>query len=135
MLELSLVDVPIPSVAADEVLVRIEAAPINPSDLGLLLAGADVATAVVAGTAERTEGTAPLLAGSLRALAGRVGKSLSVGNEGAGTVVAAGSSPEAQALLGRTVAVAGGSMYSRYRAVNLSLCLLLPPCTSAKEGA
>jgi hypothetical protein len=78
---------------------------------------------------------APLVEGALRGLAARVGKSLSVGNEGAGTVVAAGSSAEAQTLLGRTVAVAGGSMYSQYRAVNSSLCLLLPPGTSAKEGA
>jgi NADPH:quinone reductase len=135
MLELSLVDVPIRSVAVDEVLVRIEAAPINPSDLGLLLAGADVASAVVAGTAERPVVTAPLADGALRALAGRVGKSLSVGNEGAGTVVAAGSSSEAQSLLGRTVAVAGGSMYSQYRTVNSSLCLLLPADASAVDGA
>jgi NADPH:quinone reductase len=134
-LELSLVDVPIPSLTTEQVLVRIEAAPINPSDLGLLLAGADVASAVVSGTAERPVVTAPLAGGALRALAGRVGKSLSVGNEGAGTVAAAGSSPEAQSLLGRTVAVAGGSMYSQYRAVNSSLCLPLPAGASAVDGA
>src|SRR5580704_7157760 len=116
MLELSLVEIPLPSLASDEVLVRVEAAPINPSDLGLLLAGADVASAVVKGTSERPVLTAPLADGALRSLAARVGKSLPVGNEGAGTVVAAGSSPEAQAFLGRTVAVAGGSMYSQYRA-------------------
>jgi NADPH2:quinone reductase len=135
MLELSLVDVPIPFLAVDEVLVRIEAAPINPSDLGLLLAGADVAAAVVAGTAERPVVTAPLADGALRVLTGRVGKSLAVGNEGAGTVVASGSSPEAQSLLGRTVAVAVGSMYSQYRAVNSSLCLPLPADASAIDGA
>jgi NADPH2:quinone reductase len=135
MLELSLVDIPLPSVAVDEVLVRIEAAPINPSDLGLLLAGADVTAAVVAGTAERPVVTAPLADGALRVLAGRVGKSLAVGNEGAGTVVAAGSSPEAQSLLGRTVAVAGGSMYSQYRSVSSSLCLPLPADASAIDGA
>jgi NADPH2:quinone reductase len=135
MLELSLVEVPIPSVAADEVLVRIEAAPINPSDLGLLLAGADVAAAVVTGTPERPLVTAPLVDGALRALAGRVGRSLSVGNEGAGTVVAAGSDSEPQSLLGRTVAVAGGSMYSQYRAVHSALCLPLPADASAMDGA
>jgi NADPH:quinone reductase-like Zn-dependent oxidoreductase len=134
-LELSLVDVPLPSLASDEVLVRVEAAPINPSDLGLLLAGADVASAVVDGTVERPVVTAPLVDGALRSLVARVGKSLPVGNEGAGTGVAAGSSPEAQALLGRIVAAAGGSMYSQYRAVNSSLCLLLPPDASAKDGA
>jgi NADPH:quinone reductase len=135
MLELSLVDVPIPSLKPDELLVRVEAAPINPSDLGLLLAGADVGSAQVGGTSDRPVTVAPLMEGALRGLAARVGKSLSVGNEGAGTVVAAGSSPEAQTLLGRTVAIAGGSMYSQYRAVSLSLCLPLPPGTSAQEGA
>jgi NADPH:quinone reductase len=135
MLELSLADVPVPSPTADEVLVRIEAAPINPSDLALLLAGADVGSAVVSGTSERPVITAPLADGALRALAGRVGKSLSVGNEAAGTVVAAGPNPEAQSLLGGTVAVAGGSMYSQYRAVHSSLCLLLPADASAVDGA
>jgi len=134
-LELSLVNVPIPSLGADEVLVRVEAAPINPSDLGLLLAGADVASAVISGTSERPVVTAPLAVGALRVLAGRVGKSLTVGNEGAGTVVAAGSSRDAQALLGRTVAVAGGSMYAQYRAVSSSLCLAMPDGASAIDGA
>jgi NADPH2:quinone reductase len=134
-LELSLVDVPLPSLASDEVLVRVEAAPINPSDLGLLLAGADVASAVVGGTAERPSMVAPLADGALRRLGARVGNSLPVGNEGAGTVVAAGSSPEAQSLLGRTVAVAGGAMYSQYRVVNALLCLVLSEGTTAKEGA
>jgi NADPH2:quinone reductase len=134
-LELSLADIPVPSLAPGEVLVRVEAAPINPSDLGLLLAGADVTSATVEGTSERPVVTAPLADGALRSLAARVGKSLSVGNEGAGTVVAAGSSPEAASLVGRTVAVAGGSMYSQFRVVNASLCLVLPPGTSAEEGA
>src|SRR5580692_3360167 len=107
-LELSLAEVPVPSLAPGDVLVRVEAAPINPSDLGLLLAGADVTSAVVEGTSERTVVTAPLADGALRTLAARVGKSLAVGNEGAGTVLAAGSAPEAQSLVGRTVAVAGG---------------------------
>ena len=132
-LELSLIDVPLPSLASGEVLVRVEAAPINPSDLGLLLAGADVASAEVEGTSEGPVVTAPLVDGALRSLAARVGKSLPVGNEGAGTVVAAGPSSEVQSLIGRTVAVAGGSMYSQYRAVSASSCLVLPPGTSAKD--
>src|ERR1700689_4064833 len=118
MLELSLVDVPIPSLKPDELLVRVEAAPINPSDLGLLLAGADVGSAQVGGTSDRPVTVAPLIEGAVRGLAARVGKPLAVGNEGAGTVVATGSSAEAQTLLGRTVAIAGGSMYSQYRAVS-----------------
>jgi NADPH2:quinone reductase len=134
-LELSLTDVPLPSLASGEVLIRVEAAPINPSDLGLLLAGADVDSAVVQGTSGRPVVTAPLADGVFHSLAARAGKSLPVGNEGAGTVVAAGTSTEAQSLLGRTVAVAGGSMYSQYRTTSVSSCLVLPPNTSAKEGA
>jgi NADPH2:quinone reductase len=134
-LELSLADVPLPPLNSGEILVRVEAAPINPSDLGLLLAGADLDTASVEGTSERPVVTAPLPDGALRVLSGRVGKSLPAGNEGAGTVVAAGPSPEAQALLGRTVAVAGGSMYAQFRVASGSSCLVLPPGTSAVEGA
>ncbi|BBY48701.1 NADH oxidoreductase [Mycolicibacterium arabiense] len=134
-LELSLQDVAVPTPGADEVLVRVEAAPINPSDLGLLVAGADMTTAKVAGTPERPVVTAPLGAGALKGLSARVDESLPVGNEGAGTVVAAGSSPAAQALLGRTVGVAGGAMYSQYRVVSAASCLVLPEGTSARDGA
>jgi NADPH:quinone reductase len=134
-LELSLADVPVPTPQANEVLIRVEAAPINPSDLGLLLAGADMSTAIVAGSPDRPVVTAALPAAAMRALAGRVGASLPVGNEGAGTVVEAGSSDGAQALLGRTVAVAGGGMYTQYRCVDAALCLVLPEGTPATAGA
>ncbi|MDF2830660.1 MAG: oxidoreductase [Mycobacterium sp.] len=134
-LELSLQEVSVPAPGADEVLVRVEAAPINPSDLGLLVAGADMTTAKVEGTPERPVVTAPLGEGALKALSARVDESLAVGNEGAGTVVAAGSSPAAQALLGRTVGVAGGAMYSQYRVVGAASCLVLPEGTSARDGA
>jgi NADPH:quinone reductase len=134
-LELSLHDVPVPSPAANEVLVRVEASPINPSDLGVLMAGADMSTATVAGTPERPSVTALLASGALRGLSARVDKPLPVGNEGAGTVVAAGSSPAAQALVGKTVGMAGGAMYSQYRAVDASACLVLPDGTTAKDGA
>src|SRR6478672_6399304 len=116
-LELSLHDVPVPTPAANEVLVKVEASPINPSDLGLLIASADMASATVAGTPERPVVTASLVPGTLGALSARVDKSLPVGNEGAGIVVAAGSSPAAQALLGRRVGIAGGAMYTQYRVV------------------
>ena len=120
-LELSLHDVPVPTPAAKEVLVRVEASPINPSDLGLLLAGADMTTATVTGTPERPTVTASLGAGALGGLSARIDKSLPVGNEGAGIVVAAGSSPAAQALLGRAVGIAGGAMYTQYRVVDASV--------------
>ncbi len=134
-LELSLADVTPPAVAAGQVLVRMEAAPINPSDLGLLFAGGDMGSASVGGTPERPVVTVQLSDGALRALTARVGQSLPVGNEGAGTVVAAGSSSEAQGLLARTVAIAGGAMFTQYRAAEASACLVLPEGTPARIGA
>jgi NADPH2:quinone reductase len=134
-IELSLAEVPIPVPKPNEVLIRIEAAPINPSDLGLLLAYTDMSKATVSGSAERPVVTASLTAAQMRALAGRVGASLPVGNEGAGTVIGAGESAAAQALLGRTVALAGGSMYAQYRAFDAASCLVLPEGTPARDGA
>jgi NADPH:quinone reductase len=135
ILELSLHDVPVPTPAPNEVLIRIEASPINPSDLGLLIAGADMTHATVTGTPDRPVVTAPLAEGAVKTMTARLDKSLPVGNEGAGTVVAAGSSDAAQALLGKTVGIAAGAMYSQYRAVDARACLVLPDGASAKDGA
>ncbi|MFV8162725.1 zinc-binding dehydrogenase [Mycobacterium sp. 134] len=135
-LELSLNEVEVPTPGPDEVVVRVEASPVNPSDLGLLIPSvADMTAATVTGTADRPVVTAPLREGSLAGLSARIGDSLPVGNEGAGTVVAAGSSPAAQALVGKTVGIAGGAMYSQYRVVNAAACLVLPDGATAKEGA
>jgi NADPH:quinone reductase len=134
-LELSLVEVAVPTPAANEVAVRVEAAPINPSDLGVLIAGADMTTATVDGTPERPTVTASLGADALAGLSARIDKPLPVGNEGAGTVIAAGQSPTAQALLGKTVGIAGGGMYAQYRVIDAAACLVLPEGTTAKDGA
>ncbi|OBF12266.1 NADH oxidase [Mycobacterium sp. ACS4054] len=134
-LELSLHEVPVPTPEVNEVVVRVEASPINPSDLGLLIGSADMTEATVAGTPERPVVTAPVGEASLKGLSARLDKSLPVGNEGAGTVVAAGSSEAAQALVGKTVAIAGGAMYSQYRAVDASACLVLPEGATARDGA
>ena len=134
-LELSLHDVSVPIPAANEVLVRVEASPINPSDLGVLIAGADMTTATVAGTPSRPIVTASLGAGALGGLSARVDKSLPVGNEGAGTVVAAGSSSAVRDLLGKRVGIAGGGMYSQYRVLDASACLVLPEGATARDGA
>jgi NADPH:quinone reductase len=134
-LELSLHDVAVPSPAPNEVLVRVEASPINPSDLGLLIAGADMSTATVTGPPKRPIVTATLAPIALQGLSARVDQSLPVGNEGAGTVVAAGSSAAAQALVGKTVGIAGGAMYAQYRAVDAAACLVLPEGATAKDGA
>lgn len=135
VLELSLVDTPIPVPGPDEVLVRIEATPLNPSDLALLFGPADLATARVSGTAARPVLTADIPADMMKMVAARVGQSLAVGNEGAGTVIAAGASEAAQALIGRRVGIIGGEMYSQYRCVNAFMCLPLEEGTTAAEGA
>jgi NADPH:quinone reductase len=125
----------VPEPGPDEVVLRIEATPINPSDLGLLFAGADLAAAEFSESGGQPVVTAPIPDAAMRALAGRVGAPLPVGNEGAGTVVAAGSGPAAQALLGKTVAVAGGAMYAQYRKVPAAACLVLPDGVPATDGA
>jgi NADPH2:quinone reductase len=134
-LELSLQSVPVPQPADDEVLVRVEATPINPSDLALLFGLADMSTAKASGTAANPVITAQVPEKMMRGLAARLDESMPVGNEGAGTVVKAGSSPEAQALVGKTVAILGGAMYGQYRAVKAKQALLLPAGTTAAEGA
>jgi NADPH:quinone reductase len=134
-LELSLVSVPTPEPAADEVLLRVEAAPINPSDLGLLFGPADMTTARMSGTPASPVVTASIPEKVMRALAMRVDQSLGVGNEGAGTIVGAGSSPAAQALLGKVVAAIGGAMYSQYRCVKVDQCTVLPAGTTPAEAA
>jgi NADPH:quinone reductase-like Zn-dependent oxidoreductase len=134
-LHLSLIEVSVAAPGDNEVLIRVEAAPINPSDLGLLLAGADVSSATVLDGTGQLEVLASIDPATLRSLSGRLGLSMTVGNEGAGTVIAAGASPQAQALLGQTVAVAGGAMYSQYRAVDALLCLALPTGTPARAAA
>jgi len=131
--ELSLAAVPNPTPGPDDVVVRIEAAPINPSDLGLLLAAADMTTARTGGTPTSPTLTASIPAPFMKAMAPRVGQSLPVGNEGAGTVVAAGAN--AQALLGKTVAIFGGATYAQYRLAKAAECLLLPPDATAADGA
>ena len=134
-LEISLQQVAIPAPGPDEVVVRIEAAPINPSDLGLLLGAADPASAKISGSGASSVVTATVPQANMKAMGGRLDESMAVGNEGAGTVVKAGSSEAAQALLGKTVAMIGGAMYAQYRVIKAKECLPLPEGTTATEGA
>lgn len=134
-LELSLHDDPIPEPQAHEVVIRVEASPLNPSDLGLLFGAADMSTAKASGTAERPVVTATVPERVLPAMKARLDESMPVGNEGAGVVVKAGSSPQAQALLGKTVAAIGGAMYSQYRCLAAAQCMELPAGTTPAEGA
>ena len=135
VVELSLAEVQVREPGPAEVVVRVEAAPINPSDLGLLLAAADPSAAESGGTSDRPTLRLPLSPGAVAANAARVGRSMPVGNEGAGTVVAAGSDDAAQALLGRTVGVVGGGMYTQYRVLAAGQCLALAEGTVARDGA
>ena len=130
-----MVRVPTPEPGPDEVVVRVEAAPINPSDLGLLVGAADMTTAKLSGTKEEPVITAKLSEAGMKAMAGRLDESMPVGNEGAGVVIKTGSSDSAKALMGKTVAMIGGAMYSQYRCLRVAECLPLPAGTTPAEGA
>ena len=134
-LEISLLNVPTPEPGPDEVVVRVEATPINPSDLGLLTGAADLSTVKVSGSKESPVVTAKVPEAGMRAMAGRLDQSMPVGNEGAGVVIRTGSSEAAKALMGKTVSMIGGAMYAQYRCIRVSECMPLPAGTSAAEGA
>ncbi len=134
-LRVSLVPVETPAPAADEVVIRVQATPLNPSDIGLLLGAADMSTAQTAGSGAESVLTMRIPPAAMKAMAPRVGQAMPVGNEGAGLVVAAGTSPAAQALLGKTVSVLAGAMYAQYRCVKADACLVLPEGATAAQGA
>ena len=134
-LEVSLARVPMPEPTADEVLVRVEAAPINPSDLGLLFGAADLTTLTRRGSSDAPLVSARIPEAAMKAMAGRLDEPMPVGNEGAGVVVATGDSDAARALLGKTVALLGGATYAQYRCIGADQCLLLPEGSLPSEGA
>lgn len=134
-LELSLAEIQTPQPGPDEVLVRVEATPINPSDLGLLVGMADLSGAKQSGSADRPVITATMPDAVMRGMKPRLDQSLPVGNEGAGVVVKAGDSPAAQALMGKTVAMLGGDMYATYRCLNVAQCMELPDNITPRDGA
>ena len=134
-LEISLLNVPTPEPKPDEVVVRVEASPINPSDLGLLTGAADLSTVKASGTKEAPVITAKVPEAAMKSMAGRLDESMPVGNEGAGVVIATGSSDTAKALMGKTVSMIGGAMYAQYRCLKVGECLPLPAGTTPAEGA
>lgn len=119
----------LPDPGPGQVLVRVEAAPINPSDLGLMFGPADMTTLARDGQAL----TARIPDRAMPAMRARIGQSLAIGNEGAGTVIAAG--PDQQHLIGRRVAMLGGAMYARLRLIAAEDCLPLPEGATAEAGA
>jgi NADPH:quinone reductase-like Zn-dependent oxidoreductase len=134
-LEISLVNVPTPEPAEDEVVVRVEAAPINPSDLGLLMGPADMSAATVSGSKDAPVITAKMPEAAVRMMGARLDQSLPVGNEGAGVVIKTGASDAAKALMGKTVSMIGGAMYSQYRTMKVRDVMELPAGTTAADGA
>ncbi len=134
-LEVTLVETAVPAPRDDQVVVKVLATPVNPSDLGLLWGAADMTTAQLSTRDGQPLVTADVPPAGMRAMAGRLGEAMAVGNEGAGLVIAAGASPAAQALLGKMVAMLGGSMYAQYRCLRVTECLALPDGTAAADGA
>jgi len=134
-LRLELIEKEMPEPEADQVLIRVEATPVNPSDQGVMFGWANMRAASTSGSGKDTILTAPVSEQGLRVMKARIGKSLPVGNEGAGTVVATGDSDAAKNLLGRIVACRGGSMYGQLRCVDVSSCLPLLEGQTARDGA
>jgi NADPH:quinone reductase len=132
-LELWLEEVTTPDPAPDEVVLRVEATPINPSDLAMLLGPVDLSTLRAGGTPERPLTTGSVPQSRLALLAARLDQPMLAGNEGAGIVIDAG--PEARGLIGRAVAARAPGMYAQYRVVKLSDCLVLPQGMPPKVGA
>jgi NADPH2:quinone reductase len=125
----------VPAAGDDQVVVRVDAAPINPSDLGMLFAAGDVDAALAAGDGMYPAVALPVSAAVLAAQRTRLGKAMPVGNEGGGVVVAAGASTAAQALLGRVVGFLSGNAYAQYRTLHVSQCLPMADGTDPADAA
>tara|TARA_R110000868_G_scaffold80875_1_gene229209 strand:+ start:9124 stop:10263 length:1140 start_codon:yes stop_codon:yes gene_type:complete len=134
-LKMELVEQLMPTPKPNQVIVRVEASPINPSDLGVMFGMATMGEATSSGSGKDISLAAPVSAQGMRVMKARIGAPLPVGNEGAGTVVAAGDGEVAQSLMGKVVAVMGGGMYGQYRCVDAATCMPLSPGDTAKDGA
>ena len=130
-LSISIDEVEIPEPKEGEVLIKVQATPINPSDLGLLVGPADVSSLKVIENGALVEMQVP--EGLIRSVAARFDQNLPVGNEGAGIVEAAGKG--AEHLIGKVVGVAGGAMYSEYRCLPAMSCLEMNEGTSPEQAA
>ena len=133
-IEISIASVEKPKPAENEVLIKVEASPINPSDLGLLISfAADLDSLNVTGSGDETVAKMKVHPGLMKAMAPRLDQSMKVGNEGGGVIEDAGTG--AENLIGKTVGVAGGAMYSQYRCVPASSCLVMDDSTTSAEAA
>ena len=134
-LDLYLAEPPMAVARDHEVTVKVLATPINPSDLGLMVGAADVSNARAGERDGQPCISMPVAEAGMRFMASRVGQALPIGNEGCGVVVVAGASPEAQALMGKTVALIGGEIYAQYRTLPAAMCMILPEGTAPEDGA
>ena len=133
-IEISIAKVEKPTPSENEVLIRVEASPINPSDLGLLISfAADLDSLNVSGSGDETVAKMKIHPGLMKAMTPRLDQSMKVGNEGGGIIEDAGA--DAKQLIGKTVGVAGGAMYSQYRCVPASSCLVMDDSTTSAEAA
>ncbi len=132
-LQMHLAETEMPTPGPDEVLVRVEAAPINPSDQGVMFGWSSMDKAITAGTGSDTSLKAPVSQHGMKVMKTRVSQDLPIGNEGSGAVVAAGEN--AKGLMGKLVGVMGGGMYAQYRLIKAVMCLPLGPDHTAKDGA
>ncbi len=134
-LTIAMAEKPMPVPKSDQIVVRIEAAPINPSDHGVMFGMANIAEVTSTGEGKARILTAPIIAQGMARMKARFGQALPIGNEGAGTVVAAGSEAYAQSLIGKVVAIMGGGMYAEYRCVPAMMAMPLLDGHTAKDGA
>jgi NADPH2:quinone reductase len=134
-LRLALAQVDMPTPGPNEVIIKVEATPINPSDLGVMFGWSTMTEASSSGSGKESVLTAPVSPQGMQIMKARIDQSLPVGNEGAGTVVAAGDGELARSLMDKVVAVMGGGMYAEYRCVDASMCLPLLAGNTAKDGA
>ena len=134
-LTMEMAEQPMPTPKPDQIIVRIEATPINPSDHGVMFGWADISAAKSTGAGKDRVLTAPIIPQGMSRMKARFGQALPIGNEGAGTVVAAGDDAYAQSLMGKVVAVMGGGMYGEYRCVPAMMAMPLLEGDTAKDGA
>ena len=128
-LEIAITESERPIPKDNEVLIEIQATPINPSDLGLLLGPGDINTL----KAEDSKITMDVPEAIMGAMKPRLNIPMPVGNEGSGIVVEAGA--DAQELMGKVVSVVGGGMYSQYRCLPAASCMVMNEGTEPRECA